>query len=659
MKKKLWSVFLAAALLSGTVTGCGNTPPKETEESGITAPVESSFTLETEEAETNTPVAPVLSDHLTENGTAVSQIVIAEGASQLERFAAEELVYHIKKVSGADVPVVNSIDNKGLSVIIGTPDSLPELEALFPEDLAWLRTTDEGNGRRWGDDGFAIRRIDNKIYVFGAVPKGAQNGVYDFIEENLGVLWIRADDEIGLIYDEMPTIEVTKADYREKSPFQFRGSSGGGAADPSVDTVRTRNKLTATTYGMPGNGMQEQVDVGLEIFVCLHNIKWWIIYSPLYDPNNSEYWETDENGVHGTMDSSIQANVWSDLTIDTIAAHMIAQLDEYHDSVGLRRLGVSLEDALNGRVYPEDTEPFEYAPGQFVYPEEADYYSTVYYTFLNKIAKQVGEKYPDVMINTYAYYQTMTPPKCELEDNIEIVFCFIHEDLTQPNIKDAAGMYPEMEAAAFKGWLEKTQNIICYSYYGCYLPSGWYERPTWDRIQNDFQYFAEHGLTGMQPDIYKDYPPMEYYLEKLWDFDRGDIWAMNILTHWLVFKLAWNPYEDVDALIVEFCDKVYGEASEHMQEYYRLLKMGWDDGCEYHASQFNANCRWDTDVGVYLWDFLDVEVDGVHILTALREALDKAWEAADDRAKVHISRPRECFAEGKWEEFVAEFSDLS
>ena len=42
---------------------------------------------------------PVLSHHLTENGMAVSQIVIAEGASQLERFAAEELVYHIKKVA--------------------------------------------------------------------------------------------------------------------------------------------------------------------------------------------------------------------------------------------------------------------------------------------------------------------------------------------------------------------------------------------------------------------------------------------------------------------------------------------------------------------------------------------------------------------------------
>lgn len=658
MKKRVWSVLLAAALLLGSVTACGRVSQKETEnESAV--PHSDPSKNETESPETNSPALPVVFSHLTENGTAVSQIVISEGASQLEKFAAEELCCHIKTVSGTDVPVVNTSEDNTLSVVIATPDSLPELEELFPEDLAWLRTLSEefpeGGGRRWGDDGFAIRRVDNNIYIFGATAKGAQNGVYDFIEENLGVLWIRADDSIGLIYDEKPTIEVTKINYREKSPFQFRGSSGGGNADPLFDTVRTRNKLTATTYGMPGNGMQEQADIGLEIFVCLHNIKWWIIYSPLYDPDNGEYWETDENGVHGTMESSIQANVWSDLTIDTIAAHMIAQLDEYHDTVGLRRLGVSLEDALNGRVYPEDTEPFEYAPGQFVYPTDADYYSTVYYTFLNKIAKQVGEKYPDVMLNTYAYYQTMTPPRCELEDNIEIVFCFIHEDLTQSNIKDAVGQYPEEEAKAFKKWLDKTSNIICYSYYGCYHPSGWYERPTWNRIQNDFQYFAEHGLTGIQPDIYKDDASLEYFLEQEWGFDRGDIWAMNLLTHWLVFKLSWNPYEDVDALIVEFCDKVYGDASPHMQEYYRILKMGWDAGCEYRASLFNANYRWDTHIKDYYFDFIDTEVDGVYILGALQEALDKAWEAADDRAKVHIQRPRDCFSGENWEKFIDEY----
>ncbi len=656
MNKRIWSLLLASALLLGSVTACGNTPPNKTEgESAVTETDTSE--KETEFPETSAPADSVLSDHLTENGVAVSQIVISEGASQLEKFAAEELAYHIKTVSGAVVPVVNAAEDDGRSVIIATPDSMPQLEELFPDDLAWLRTTEEEDGRRWGDDGFAIRRVNNTIYIFGANEKGAQNGVYDFIEENLGVLWIRADDEIGLIYDEMLTIEVIKTDYREKSPFQFRGSSGGGAADPSVDTVRTRNKLNATTYGMPGNGMKEQADIGLDVFICLHNIKYWITTSPIYDPAITEYWETDEDGIHKTYAESVQANVWSDLVIDTIAANMIAQLDLYADTVGLERIGVSLEDALMGRVYPEDREPFEYAPGEFVYPGEADYFSTVYYTFLNKIARQVGEKYPDVMINTYAYYDTMTPPRCALEDNVEIVFCFIFEDLTQPNIKDAFGMYPETEAAAFKKWLEVTDHIICYSYYGCYHPSGWYERPTWSRIQNDFQYFAENGLTGIQPDIYKDYDEMEYILEQEWGFERGEIWEMNLLTHWLTFKLAWNPYEDIDSLIESFCDKVYGNASEHMQEYYRLLQLGWNAGAEDRASQFNANYKWDTHIIHYYWDFIDTEVDGVHILTTIQETLEKAWDAADEKAKTHIRRPRECFSGTNWENFIAEYGN--
>ena len=55
---------------------------------------------------------------------------------------------------------------------------------------------------------------------------------------------------------------------------------------------------------------------------------------------------------------------------------------------------------------------------------------------------------------------------------------------------------------------------------------------------------------------------------------------MNILSMWLYYKLCWNPYEDLDALIVEFCDKVYGDASPYMQEYYDLLEVGWKNGAE-------------------------------------------------------------------------------
>jgi hypothetical protein len=193
--------------------------------------------------------------------------------------------------------------------------------------------------------------------------------------------------------------------------------------------------------------------------------------------------------------------------------------------------------------------------------------------------------------------------------------------------------------------MEKTPNLICYNYYGCYFSSGWYERPIWYRMQNDLQLYAENGLVGLTPTIYIDNDMIYNLGRDSWNYTLRDLWAMNILTHWLYTKLAWNPNEDVDALIEYFCDKVYGAASEHMKEYYRLVKLGWDDGAEYLLGEFNSNHKWNTNPAIVYDTFIDIEVDGIQIADAIREVLDQAWEVADDRAKEHIRRPRECFAD--------------
>jgi hypothetical protein len=107
----------------------------------------------------------------------------------------------------------------------------------------------------------------------------------------------------------------------------------------------------------------------------------------------------------------------------------------------------------------------------------------------------------------------------------------------------------------------------------------------------------------------------------------------------------WNPYEDVDALIVEFCDKVYGEASDEMQEYYATLYKGWNYGStEILPYEFNAKIRWNFDQQYYYDYFLDIETDdGVYILDSLKDAITRAYEAADDKAKEFIRRPYELY----------------
>ncbi len=647
--KRALSILLASLLLASSLVSCGNSGNGSEKETTAETNSLETTAPNTEAHETASPDENTSYDttKITENGVAKAHIVLPDGASAKEQTAAEELAYHIKLVSNADVTVANAVGADSLPIIIATPDSLPELEELFPEDLAWIRDTGEvGDKERWGSDGFAVKQLDGKIYIFGATPSGVLNGVYDFIEENLDLIWIRSGEE-GIIYDEMPTIDIVKADYREKSPFEIRYTA---YSDAPV-YIRNKHNTTSRPYG--------NVHTAL---VLLHE-------SPTFDPNETEYYETHSNGTPLTIASTRQLNYWSELTANTVADSVIAILDGYTEIDRPSYITVSQTDMgwVSG-VYPEQTLPFEYAPGKFVSPDDPTYLSTVLFTFINRVARRVAEKYPDVTINTLAYEWSIKPPVCEIEDNVSVWFCQYHEDFTKDSFAETLTENESdvdldvQEALYYEEWVEKHPNVLIYSYYFCHYIQGWYERPLWDRMSDDLRYYAEHGGVGVFTDgtvndtwttnfdwttAYRSGYPADHPLH----ITHEDAYAMNILSYWLFFKLCWNPYEDVDALIAYFCDKVYGDASPYMQEYYRLLGDGWNVGGELIPLEFNAKINLIRDAQYYFDYFIGVETDnGVNIYAAIQESLTKAWEAADDRAKKFIRPAYEAFTD--WERFI-------
>ena len=539
------------------------------------------------------------------NTQAATDAVIPDAPPDQEEDPTDPGQSEMPEMPEIPAPVVDN-----LSVIIATPDSFPELRNLFAEDLDWI-----------GDsDGFAIRQNGSSIYIFGTCPEGALNGVYDFIEENMGVLWTRSE-EIGLIYEPLSTIPVTKTGYREKSPFAVRGwhLCGTGKnreshSDPATEIMMSRNKLNAKFAEFSNQNLWEwQASIGIEPFNLGHNISHWVVTSPSYDPNETEYWNTDAQGNPRPPHTG-QVNFWSDLTAETIADSVIAFLGEND----IDYVGVGINDTWECTTRPYDQQPFEYAPGAFVYPEDDDYLSTVFFTFLNKIARQVKAAYPDVTLTTYAYFFTEVPPRCDIEDNICIVFAPINEDVTEP-INTTETSPNNKIFQNLENWKQKTRNLAFYNYYGCFTPSEYYERPIADRIQADLQYYAENGFLGLIPEGLVD--------------ANNNTWAMNTLTFWLYSKLAWNPYEDIEALTEEFCEKSYGAAAPYMLEYYRLVKQGWDSGKD------SVDLVWNNTLDVYLQSF----VLHTGLVDDMQQALDNAWAAANDTQKERIRYIKETF----------------
>ncbi|MBQ4289934.1 MAG: DUF4838 domain-containing protein, partial [Clostridia bacterium] len=482
---------------------------------------------------------------------------------------------------------------------------------------------------KWGSDGFAIRQSGDDIYVIGNTSKGAMNGVYDLIEENLGVLWFRADESIGLIYDAMEEASLTKVDYREKSPFEYRGFHFG--AEWNNTLMISRNKANTTGYSEK---------LGTKDLGAHHTIFNLLTSSPLYDPEEPEYWETDESGNCLWKDGSNAVNPWSKKVADAIAASIIAQMRDY----GVRYVFIGEEDAYHGRVVPNDTEPFEYAPGQFVYPEDRNFYSTVFISMINDIARQVKEEFPDRQIGTFAYRAGMATPACEVEENVTICFAPYGEDYTvslfDTTLKDrlkskVTGEDPLSYGADLTGWIGKVEHLSTWQYYLCDAHGADFCWPVWYKMQLDFQEYMKLGVEGVTSDGLPDLDQVYGWTTQHGAYGTGsNYWDMSAMLCWIFQKLLWNPYEDIPSLISYFCDKVYGEASPYMQEYYRITEDGFRTG----AAEYKRH----TGLSIHVDEYYKVFVKNPGIGHPLLDTLEEAYNvAAEGWAKDNIKYIRD------------------
>ncbi|MFC3800778.1 DUF4838 domain-containing protein [Cohnella sp. GCM10012308] len=487
-------------------------------------------------------------------------------------------------------------------IIVGTPDSYPALAALFPADIADLH----------GTDGFAIRQTGNRIYILGTEPKGALNGVYDFLEKNTGILWTRASDT-GTVYEPQQTVRAEHVNYSEKSPFLLRGwhltglgANGEYHSDPATELMMARNKLNAKLAEFENLPLWAGQDsIGIKPFNIGHNLGYWLP-NALFFNTHPEYFNTDANGNPIPESQQTQINFYHPDVPGVIAERVAAFLDENP----IEYVGVGINDTHYYEQAGYSDQPFVTEDGVTIQPNEADYKSTVFYTFLNKIARQVKVTHPEAKIVTFAYFFTEVPPRIALEDNIVIVLAPISGDERLPMKTDDPDSLNYAYVLKLQGWLAKTNQIVMYNYYGSFL-SDKYERPIAEKVQADMRYYRELGLTGVIPEGIVD--------------ANGPNWAINALQFWLFEKLMWNPDADIEQLKTEYIAKVYGDASVPMRTYYDLIEQGWN--------QYDDPIAYNTSASTYIGKYV-IEAG---IADEAQQALDQAWALADEKVRARIA----------------------
>lgn len=186
--------------------------------------------------------------------------------------------------------------------------------------------------------------------------------------------------------------------------------------------------------------------------------------------------------------------------------------------------------------------------------------------FVNEIALSVRDAYPDVLVNTFAYHATETPPKGgkRAASNVMVRLCD-----TKSN--QAAGMF-EKGNTVFRdflaAWSKAADNLSVWDYAITYT-----RELTGLPFPSEFHYadyFRECHARG----VYGFFWEHEFA-------HKADMWELK---YHLETRLMEDPYLDGDELIRSFMDEYYGAAGKKVLEYRKLLdaarrsrngKVGW------------------------------------------------------------------------------------
>jgi hypothetical protein len=170
-----------------------------------------------------------------------------------------------------------------------------------------------------------------------------------------------------------------------------------------------------------------------------------------------------------------------------------------------------------------------------------------WFTFINKIAKAVYAKYPDRYIGVLAYQTTELPPPFKLEPN---VIPFITETRGNWIYRGAKEFDLKLTAA----WLKCAKHIGVYEYYEGmgYSTPNIYSHD----IAEYLQFVAKHSHGE----------PLGFYTESYanWGLDGPKLWILE--------KLLWNPFQNVDQLRHQWCAAVFGPAAAPMEKYFSQLE---------------------------------------------------------------------------------------
>jgi hypothetical protein len=455
-----------------------------------------------------------------------ARVVIAQAAdaTAAEKTAAAELADYLGQVTGGQYRVVaeGAVQAGQAAVFVGWTTAAREAgvdcAALGPEE--WI-----------------VRTEGASLLVTGGRPRGTLYAAYRFLEDTVGVHWWTPWAES---VPSRPTLEISARSFHGQPVLKYRDIYMLWGNDEGRFAARNRLNRQGDAPVAPRYG-------GCRDYGPPYHVHTFSMYVP---PDQHLGPHPEWFALVGGQRTGTNAQLC--LTNPELRGFMVQRLSQYIEEARTRarEAGTPPPDVFSisqndcgGQCECGNCQAIAKAEGSEAGP---------IIDFLNYLSDAIRPQYPEVWIDTLAYWYSEVPPAhLRPRDNIIFRLCDTGSNFTKPITDPENTPFREK----LEGWAKVARNLRVWDYAVTYAPYTGFPIPTLHTYQTDFQFYATHHVEGVFTEF--EYPLIT------------DLRDMKV---WCMMKLLEDPYRDVGELIRTFTDGYYGPAAPAVRQYLSLLE---------------------------------------------------------------------------------------
>lgn len=478
------------------------------------------------------PVDPVVNEGpmmtVVENGATDYVIVIADNPAATVASAAGVLADYIARATGVTIPTVSAGSySTGKKIVVSNTAA----------DLDFIDGNPAALDAALGKEGFLIKTHEGNIYIIGG-NRGVVYGAYGFLEKFAGCHWYA---KTCIVLPETTKFEVpVDIDVQEVPAIGYRETDWLSPTDPEYCVA---NRINGNRRYIPANmGGSEGYTGGFG-----HTFGVFLPASTYFESDPEIYAISSVDGLR----SPAQLCLTNPRTLEL----MCQKIDE---------LMAANPDANLISLTQNDGLVYCVCPNCKAIDDAQESHSGTMISFLNAVADYTKDKYPNLMLDTFAYTYTRKPPKTLVaRDNVVVRLCSIECCYAHP-ISDPACPRNALFVKDIKDWSRVCKHLSIWDYTTNYSHlNGPF--PNFGVLQANMQFFVENNAVGV-------YEEGNYFA-----YESNSEFAD--LRSYLLARLMWNPNLDYSAEMNGFLQAYYGDGWQYIREFIdmTIAKTGNND----------------------------------------------------------------------------------